>query len=84
MHKNNPFLKDYDFTKLVQCHPQLKSYIFTNTHKKVTVKFSDPKAVKALNTVLFPVFGLPISATFICLAIDKFNFNFASHFLSDS
>ena len=52
MHKNNPFLKDYDFTKLVQCHPQLKSYIFTNTHKKVTVKFSDPKAVKALNTAL--------------------------------
>jgi 23S rRNA (adenine1618-N6)-methyltransferase len=52
MHENNPFFKDYDFKKLVKCHPDLKDYLFTNVYKKVTVKFSDPKAVKALNTAL--------------------------------
>lgn len=52
MHKNNLHNGKYDFEFLIQKHEPLKSYMFVNDYKTQTIDFSDPKAVKALNTAL--------------------------------
>lgn len=52
MHPNNPFLKAYDFDKLVLSVPSLAAYVFTNQYGTKTIKFSEQNAVKALNTAL--------------------------------
>ena len=52
MHDQNPFRKDYDFTKLVGCHAQLKDFVYISPHQKDTINFAEPKAVTTLNRAL--------------------------------
>ena len=52
MHAKNPFAKDYDFDKLIEHYPTLEQFVFTNQYGNKTIKFANPKAVKALNTAL--------------------------------
>jgi len=52
MHAKNPFVNDYDFDKLSQHYPTLKQFVFVNQYRNKTIKFANPKAVKALNTAL--------------------------------
>ena len=52
MHSKNPFAKDYDFEKLIQHYSTLEQFVFTNQYGTKTIKFANPKAVKALNTAL--------------------------------
>ncbi|MBT8229576.1 MAG: RlmF-related methyltransferase, partial [Bacteroidia bacterium] len=52
MHHKNPFVKDYDFDKLINDHKPLEEYVFVNTHGNKSIRFGDKNAVKALNTAL--------------------------------
>jgi 23S rRNA (adenine1618-N6)-methyltransferase len=52
MHKNNKHKADYNFDKLCENLPELNEFVFTNKYDTKTVDFSNPKAVKALNTAL--------------------------------
>lgn len=52
MHRNNPFINDYDFDKLIKCLPNLANHVFINQYGTKTIKFSDQNAVKELNRSL--------------------------------
>lgn len=52
MHKNSLHIKKYDFDVLTKNHEALKSYVFVNDYQTQTIDFSNPDAVKALNTAL--------------------------------
>ncbi len=52
MHPKNPFIEDYDFDILIQHYPLLKNFVFINKYENKTIKFSDNKAVRALNSAL--------------------------------
>lgn len=52
MHKNSIHNNKYDFDLLVQNCEALKSHVFVNDFQTQTVDFSNPEAVKALNTAL--------------------------------
>lgn len=52
MHPKNPFAQDYDFDFLIQHSPNLKDFVFINEYGNKTIKFSDHRAVKALNAGL--------------------------------
>ncbi|MEO8774289.1 MAG: 23S rRNA (adenine(1618)-N(6))-methyltransferase RlmF [Gelidibacter sp.] len=52
MHKNSFHNNKYDFDLLVQNHETLKSHVFVNDFETQTIDFSNPVAVKALNTAL--------------------------------
>ena len=52
MHPKNPFNKDYDFDTLEKQYPPLKPFVFVNEYGNKTIKFSDSKAIIALNTAL--------------------------------
>lgn len=52
MHPKNPFIKEYNFDILVENHPPLKPFVFTNEHGTQTIKFANNEAVIALNTAL--------------------------------
>ena len=52
MHKNSFHNKKYDFDVLVKKHEALKSHVFVNDFQTQTIDFSNPEAVKALNTAL--------------------------------
>lgn len=52
MHPKNPFSKDYNFDILVEKHPPLKAFVYTNEYNTKTIKFANSDAVKALNTAL--------------------------------
>ncbi|MGS2726557.1 23S rRNA (adenine(1618)-N(6))-methyltransferase RlmF [Psychroserpens sp. BH13MA-6] len=49
MHKKNLHQGDYDLQALITAAPELEAYIYKNDFGKVTVDFSNPKAVKLLN-----------------------------------
>ena len=51
LHANNLHKKGYDLTLLQQNHPQLRQFVITKFEKE-TIDFSNPAAVKALNTAL--------------------------------
>ena len=51
-HLNNRHQGRYDIDALVKSHPELERYITANKKGEKSVKFSDPNAVKALNTAL--------------------------------
>ncbi len=51
MHNGN-----YDFSKLIAAHPELKAHVFTNEYGTQTIKFANPNAVKALNTALIKAY----------------------------
>ena len=55
MHSNNPYIEDYNFKQLVAQFPDLGDFVFINDHGNQSIKFSDNKAVKALNTALLKV-----------------------------
>lgn len=52
MHKNSLHNKKYDFDVLTTHYEALKPYVFTNDFQTQTIDFSNPEAVKALNTAL--------------------------------
>lgn len=52
MHPNNPFVKDYDFDRLIVHYPALREFVFKNDYGNKTIKFGDHQAVKALNIAL--------------------------------
>ena len=52
MHPKNPFAKDYDFDALIKQYPPLSDYVFVNKYGNKSIKFSDPQAVKSLNSAL--------------------------------
>ena len=56
MHPDNVHNGSYDFPKLLAAYPMLKEYVFTNEYDTQTIKFSNPKAVKALNTALLKAY----------------------------
>lgn len=51
-HPNNKHSNGYDFTVLVQSHPELQAFIYKNKHGITTIDFTNPQAVKSLNTAL--------------------------------
>lgn len=52
LHPNSLHNQSYDFPALISSSPPLAAHVFTNKYGNETVKFSDPLAVKALNTAL--------------------------------
>lgn len=52
MHKNSLHNKKYDFDELTQNYSALKPFVFVNDFQTQTIDFSNPQAVKALNTAL--------------------------------
>ena len=52
MHKNSLHTNSYDFELLTKNHEALKSHVFVNDYQNQTIDFSNPEAVKALNTAL--------------------------------
>jgi len=52
LHPNNKHQKGYDFSKLCRISPSLNDFVFENQYQTKTIDFSDPKAVKNLNTAL--------------------------------
>ena len=56
LHKKNKHKGSYDFPKLIKSHPALKEFCIINQYGTETIKFSDAKAVKTLNTALLKHF----------------------------
>lgn len=52
LHPRNPHRFNYNFEALSQAYPDLNNFIFINDHQIVTIDFSLPDAVKALNKAL--------------------------------
>ncbi|TDO95861.1 23S rRNA m(6)A-1618 methyltransferase [Marinomonas balearica] len=52
LHPRNPHRARYDFTLLVDSFPELAQYVHTNQYGSETINFSDPDAVRALNSAL--------------------------------
>lgn len=52
LHPRNLHNQGYDFPALVKSHPPLALYVKTNPHGNLSIAFTDPLAVKALNTAL--------------------------------
>ena len=52
MHKNSLHNTTYNFDELVKHHGALQAHVFTNNYHTQTMDFSNPEAVKALNTAL--------------------------------
>jgi 23S rRNA (adenine1618-N6)-methyltransferase len=56
MHPRNLHNNSYDFIKLAKLHPPLSAYLAPNPVGKLTIDFSQPSAVKALNAALLKQF----------------------------
>ncbi len=52
LHPNNKHKNGYDFKLLCKENPNLISYVFVNKFGNQTIDFSNPKAVKVLNSAL--------------------------------
>lgn len=52
LHPRNLHQGRYDLDTLVKTLPELKTFLFTNEYGNLTLDFSDPNAVKALNRAL--------------------------------
>ncbi len=52
MHQNNPNKDGYDMNALVNILPELKPFILKSKSNRLTIDFSDSKAVKALNRAI--------------------------------
>ncbi len=52
MHKNSFHINKYNLDLLVKNYEALKPYVFVNEFETQTIDFSNPEAVKALNTAL--------------------------------
>jgi 23S rRNA (adenine1618-N6)-methyltransferase len=51
-HPNNIHKNGYDFKELLNVNPNLKNFVHINDYGKLTIDFSDPKAVKEINRSL--------------------------------
>lgn len=51
-HPRNLHRDGYDFSLLTKAHPPLQDYLVLKGKSEATITFSDPEAVKALNTAL--------------------------------
>lgn len=73
MHPRNPHNQGYDFTQLAQLHKPLQACLAPNPVGKLTIDFSQPSAVKALNSALlkqyYQVMNWDIPAGFLCPAV---------------
>jgi 23S rRNA (adenine1618-N6)-methyltransferase len=73
MHPRNPHNQGYDFTQLAQLHKPLQACLAPNPIGKLTIDFSQPSAVKALNSALlkqyYQVMNWDIPAGFLCPAV---------------
>ena len=59
MHSNNPHQNGYDMQALAQALPELAPFIIHNKYDRLTINFSDTKAVKLLNKALLKLeYGL--------------------------
>ncbi|WCN11967.1 23S rRNA (adenine(1618)-N(6))-methyltransferase RlmF [Marinomonas mediterranea] len=56
LHPRNPHRSRYDFALLVDSFPELAQYVFKNQYGSETIHFSDPDAVRALNSALLSHF----------------------------
>ncbi len=52
LQKSKSHRKAYNFPELATAHPELEDYMFHNAYGNISIDFSNPKAVKALNTAL--------------------------------
>ena len=52
LHPRNLHRFGYNFELLTQNNPELRKFVFTNKHGNETIDFSEPQAVKLLNTAL--------------------------------
>ncbi len=52
LHARNLDNSGYHFDELLIAYPELHSFVFTNSHETITIDFSNPEAVKALNKAL--------------------------------
>jgi 23S rRNA (adenine1618-N6)-methyltransferase len=52
LHPNNLHNHSYDFPALIKSHQALDGYVTTNKYDSVSIDFSDPIAVKTLNSAL--------------------------------
>lgn len=59
MHSNNPHKNGYDMQALAQALPELAPFIIHNKYDRLTINFSDTRAVKLLNkAILILEYGL--------------------------
>lgn len=56
LHPRNIHNQGYDFPSLVKSYPPLAPYVKTNAHDNLSIEFSDPLAVRALNAALLKRF----------------------------
>ena len=56
LHPKNKHKTHYDFPQLVKSHPELGKYVALNKYGTESIDFSNPIAVKALNTALLKHF----------------------------
>jgi len=52
LHPSNKHNSDYNFSELIAAHPLLKEFVFVNKYETETIDFSNPDAVKSINTAL--------------------------------
>ncbi|NQU55346.1 MAG: RlmF-related methyltransferase, partial [Bacteroidetes bacterium] len=52
LHPTNKHNADYKFSDLIVAFPSLEEFVFVNNYGTETIDFSNPKAVKAINTAL--------------------------------
>lgn len=58
LHPKNRFRTNYNFEQLCELHPELSQYIITNKAGLTSIDYSNPKAIKALNTALLFTYKL--------------------------
>lgn len=56
LHPRNKHRSRYDFPELIKSCPELAPYVFNNTYGDLSVDFSNPDSVKALNKALLKHF----------------------------
>jgi 23S rRNA (adenine1618-N6)-methyltransferase len=56
LHPRNPHRFRYDFPKLIESSPELKTFVAVNQYDNESIDFADPEAVKALNRALLKHF----------------------------
>jgi 23S rRNA (adenine1618-N6)-methyltransferase len=56
LHPRNKHKSSYNFKELINCCPELNSFVFVNQYNNETIDFSDPQAVKSLNKALLKFF----------------------------
>jgi 23S rRNA (adenine1618-N6)-methyltransferase len=70
LHPRNPHRVAYNFTKLSEAYPALKPFVSLNAYGKMSIDFSEAKAVLALNQAIlssqYGVIGWKIPAGYLC------------------